>query len=103
MTVAGESPDYIKVSGNKCARGEKYGIEEAIDPKRVVTYVVRSDSDSLPFVPARTDGPLRKPLIPELLDALNSLEVKTPLKRGDILLADFAGSGVNVVATRSVN
>ena len=101
LTVAGESPDFLCVTGNKCAKGAKYGIEEATNPKRVVTYVVRSNSESLPFVPVRTDDALPKALIPELIADLNQLRVNTPLRRGDVIVANFADTGVNVVATRS--
>ncbi|MCK5844430.1 MAG: DUF1667 domain-containing protein, partial [Victivallales bacterium] len=100
LTIEGESPDSLTVSGNKCAKGAKYGVEEATNPKRVVTYVVRSDSETLPFVPVRTDNALPKKLIPALIADLNKLSVATPLTGGDVLIANFADTGVNVVATR---
>ncbi|MCK5843678.1 MAG: DUF1667 domain-containing protein [Victivallales bacterium] len=101
LTIEGDSPDSLSVSGNKCAKGAKYGVEEATNPKRVVTYVVRSNSDSLPFVPVRTDDALPKKMIPALIADLNKLRVKMPLTRGDILIANFADTNVNVLATRS--
>jgi CxxC motif-containing protein len=101
LTVVGESPDSFCVTGNKCAKGAKYGLEEATNPKRVVTYVVRSNSESLPFVPVRTDDALPKELIPDLIADLNKLRVNTPFNRGDVVLANFANTSVNVVATRT--
>ena len=43
-----ESP--IRVEGNTCPRGAKYGAEEAVCPKRVVTSVVRVKGGEIAMV-----------------------------------------------------
>jgi CxxC motif-containing protein len=67
----------------------------------VVTCVVRTDSPHWPCVSVKTSAPLSRELIPSLLDALYAMTAPLPVARGDIILRDFRGVGVDVVATRS--
>ncbi|MFA6294358.1 MAG: DUF1667 domain-containing protein [Victivallales bacterium] len=92
----------ISVSGNKCPKGSEYAMKELISPERVVTAVVASDSGELPFIPVRTDKAISRELVSSLLKAIYSMNVKVPVKRGDILIKDFRSSGVNVIFSRSV-
>jgi CxxC motif-containing protein len=101
MDVAKSADGTWSVSGNKCPRGEKYGIEEMTEPKRTVTYVVQTTSATLPFLPVKTDKPLLKDMISDLLIELSHQKVTTPVSRGDLLISNFKDSGVNVVFTRT--
>jgi CxxC motif-containing protein len=91
----------VEVEGAQCERGIDYGREEMLEPKRVVTAVVRTNSDAVPFVPIKTDKPLLRPLIPELLKTIYSRPVALPVHMGDTLIENFEDTGVNVVFTRS--
>jgi CxxC motif-containing protein len=53
-------------------------------------------------LPVKTSAPLLKEQIPALLNQLYTMEVEAPLGCGDILLEDIAGTGVDLVATRSL-
>ncbi|HPO13133.1 MAG TPA: DUF1667 domain-containing protein [Candidatus Hydrogenedentes bacterium] len=92
----------VDVTGNKCDRGVDYGREELLDPKRVVTAVVKTTSSELPYVPVRTTAPLVKPLIPELLHELYQQHVTPPIRSGNPLIENFRNTGVNVIFTRSI-
>ncbi len=92
----------ITVSGNKCPRGASYGAKELTNPERTVTAVMNSDSQEMPYIPVRTDKALPKNLINSLLTVIYTKELKVPVKRGDLIVSDFAGSGVNLVASRTV-
>ena len=85
----------------KCFLGKTYANEEYSDPKRVVTTTVQSMSASHPRIPVKTDKALQKTHIQDLLDHLHSLEIKLPVKCGDILVTNFKWTGVNVLITRS--
>ena len=41
--------------------------------------------------------------IQDCMKALQQVEVKAPVQIGDVLLADVAGTGVDVIATKNVN
>lgn len=91
----------LKVTGHKCPRGEHYAREEATDPKRVVTAVVRTTSKQWPCMPVRTQQAIPKKLIPGLLRSLYALRVDLPVTRGEPVMRDIGGTGVDVVFTRS--
>lgn len=91
------SMEELNVTGNRCPRGAAYASQELRDPRRTVTAVVRSNSARHPYLPVRTSRELPKSLIAPLLDQLYSMTVPLPVRRGEILLADFMGSAVDVV------
>jgi CxxC motif-containing protein len=92
--------DTIAVTGNRCPRGEAYGREEALSPRRIVTAVVPTGSADFPVVPVRTDLPLARALIPELLRTLYARMAPLPIRQGDVLIEEFLG--VRVIFTRSL-
>lgn len=102
LVVEWEDEGDIRVSGNRCSRGEEYGKEEVLAPKRVVTATAAIESKLLSRLPVKTDKPLPKELIPSLLARIYAMKLCAPITRGDILLEDFEGSGVDLVATRSI-
>ena len=102
LTVNWENERNITVVGNRCAKGESYATEEILAPKRVVTATVAVAVDGPRRLPVKTNAPLLKEHISELLNALYRMEVKPPLRCGDVLLKDIAGTGVDLVAARSL-
>jgi CxxC motif-containing protein len=98
VTVRGEE---VSVSGNRCPRGEVYGREEILAPKRVVTATCALRSAAHPRVPVGTDGPLPSELIDDLLKEIYRLSVSPPVAMGDVLIENFRGTGVNVKVNRS--
>ena len=101
LTVNWEDEGEITVKGNRCAKGESYAREEILAPKRVVTATAAVASSSR-RLPVKTSAPLLKEHISELLNRLYKMEVKPPLRCGDVLLKDIAATGVDLVATRSL-
>ena len=93
----------IRVSGNQCEKGDTYGREELLAPKRVVTATVRLAGSTLRRLPVKTHRPLPREHIAALLEAASRLRVSAPVARGQVLLADFLGTGVDLVATRTAS
>ncbi len=92
----------VVVSGNRCPRGEEYGREEVSDPHRTVTAVVCTGSAEWPCAPVKTAEPVPRERIPAVLAALRRLRAALPVRCGEKALADAAGSGIDVVFTRSL-
>lgn len=92
----------VTLIGNKCKRGEAYAQQEVLDPSRTVTAVVETDSKILPYIPVRTNKPLPMQLIDKLLEKIYYMRIEGPLKLGHVIVDDFAGTGVNVVLTRTL-
>lgn len=95
--------DEKKVTGNTCKRGEIYGLNEVINPVRVITSTVKIENAHLPVLPVKTNGAIPKNLNFEAIKAINEVTVKAPIKVGDIVIENILGTGVNVVAARSMS
>ena len=98
MTVT-QQPDGIHVTGFTCKRGEAYAIQEVTLPTRVITSSVKVTGSELPLCPCKTAGAVPKSRIPECLAAIRAITVEAPVKIGQVLAADLAGTGVALVAT----
>ena len=94
--------EAVRVEGNQCAKGEQYAREEILAPKRVVTATVRIRAGRTVRLPVKTSAPLPKEEIPGLLDRIYTWELEPPILLGQKLIEDIAGTGVDLVATRSV-
>jgi len=112
----GDAPDFM-VSGNFCPRGERYGREELVAPKRTVTatcplertpatkVAARTPGENLSKprrVPVRTTGPVPREKIGELVSLLLHTRVNLPVHAGDVVIENWENSGVSVIATRSL-
>jgi len=100
----------LSVSGNTCPRGEVYATEEIRAPKRTVTATVRAaaykTSHEVSYVcriPVKTASPCPREKIPALLRDIYDVKIALPVKAGDVIIADWNGEGINVIATRTIN
>ena len=91
--------DSITVTGNTCKRGEKYGIQEMTMPMRTVTTSVVCHGGDRPLVSVKTKDQVPKEKIGAVLEACRAANVHAPVRVGDVVLADAAGAGSDVVAT----
>ena len=91
------------VSGAGCARGKKYAPAEATRPERVVTTTVCVPGAAEPLS-VRTVAPVPRELMAEVVAAAKGAAagMRAPVKIGDVVLADACGTGVDVIATKSV-
>lgn len=91
------------VSGAGCARGKKYAPAEATRPERVVTTTVCVPGAAEPLS-VRTVAPVPRELMAEVVAAAKgaAASMRAPVKIGDVVLADACGTGVDVIATKSV-
>lgn len=93
--------DY-KVTGNACPRGEVYGKEELIAPKRVVTSTVRIEGGIHKRVPVKTTEAIPKERVFDCMDLLKDIQLKSPVRVGEVILENLFGTGVNLVVTRDM-
>ena len=94
--------DEVEVRGFACRRGERYGKQEHLDPRRSVTTTVWIEGTSIRRVPVRTTEEVPKDQIDDVMCALRGVQVRAPIHRGDVVLADAAGTGIDVIATRDL-
>ena len=85
----------IVVSGNACKRGETYGASEITNPVRVVTSVVKAETEVLSV---KTSKPVPKQKIAEVLKNIEKIHIKFA-KMGEILQKNVANTDADIVVT----
>lgn len=101
MEVTLEDGAVISVKGNTCKRGETYAHQECTQPLRMITAVAPVKNSFAP-VSLKTRTPIPKSKITECMRAIDALELEAPIHAGDVLISDVVGTGVDVIATKSV-
>lgn len=90
------------VEGNSCKRGAAYARDELCAPKRTVTSTVRVSGGFLPLLPVKTAAPVPKERIGQVLAQISAVRLGAPVAAGQVVIENVAGTGVNVIATRSM-
>lgn len=93
----------MEVTGNTCPRGEKYAKKELTDPRRIVTSSVRVTGGVLPCVSVKTEADIPKDQIFACMKELKEVDLVAPVRIGQVVKANVAGTEVAVIATRNVS
>ena len=101
VTVEMDGREIVSVSGNTCPRGDAYARKEVTNPTRIVTSTVKAEGGLVEMISVKTKEDIPKDKIFDCMRALKGITVKAPVHIGDVILADAAGTGVDVVATRN--
>ncbi len=102
MEVEYKDLNKIIVSGNHCKRGKIYAESEIKDPKRIVPTTVVIKDALFDRLPVKTEKPIPKNLIFEVMKLINNVTVSAPVKVGDVIIENILDTGTNVVASKSV-
>ena len=94
--------DDLNVTGNTCIRGKNYAINEVTNPKRMVTSTVKIESQLVERLPVITEFEIPKGMMFDVVKALNNVTVKAPVKIHDIIVENVCNTGVNIIATRTI-
>ena len=86
------------VTGNECGRGPAYARQECVRPERMVTALMFVPGASRPLS-VKTARPVPKDKIKDCLEAIRQTRPALPVRIGQVVLVDVAGTGVPVVAT----
>ncbi len=90
------------VEGNQCKRGQVYAEKELTAPTRLLTTTVKLEGSDHRLLPVKTQEPIPKGKIFEAMDVINKTTLKAPVMVGDLVVKDILGTGVNVVATKTI-
>lgn len=97
-----EAGQITEVTGHTCRRGEDYARKEVTNPTRIVTSTVKVEGGIAEMVSVKTKTDIPKGKIFACVDGLKGVCVKAPVHIGDVITADIAGTGVDIVATKEV-
>ena len=96
------SLDNLTVTGNQCSAGLTYAEKEMTNPTRNIATSLRVTGGDMPMLSVKTAHPIPKRAIMDVVKAVHKISVHAPVELGDVVLADAAGTGVDIVATRNV-
>jgi CxxC motif-containing protein len=102
LEVEDHGNGQVEVRGQSCKKGEVFGKQEHLDPRRVVTTTVAIHGSIYPRLPVKTRGDVPKDAVTEVCRLLHRLTVEAPVAMGQTIAADVLGTGVDVVASRDL-
>ena len=91
-----EEGKVLSVKGNACPRGKLYAEAEVVCPKRVVTSTVRAENGEM--IPVKTDRPVRKDAIFEVMKIINATTCEMPVAIGQVLVENICDDANLVVS-----
>ena len=90
----------VDVTGNTCPKGAEYATTECLHPQRTVTTTLRVINRQDTMVSVKTESPIPKEEILNIMKRLRSTTVSAPISIGGVLLDDLCGS--RIIATKAV-
>lgn len=99
ITVDRTSEGELLITGNSCPKGEEYARNEMTAPMRTVTSFIRVTGGEDQVVAVKTRGEIPKDKIRECVEEIRKTTVKAPVRVGEVLIDNVAGTGTAVIAT----
>lgn len=99
ITAARNEDGSLVITGNTCKKGEAYARNEMTAPVRTVTSMIRVRGGCGFVVPVKTAAEIPKEKIDVCMEEIKAAVVDAPVKVGDILIENVAGTSVPVIAT----
>lgn len=99
LQVQGE-PEALTVTGNSCPKGKQYAIDECLHPMRTVTALVRIANRENTMVSVKTETPVPKAHMMDVIAALRSIQLNAPVSIGQVVLEDIYGT--RIVITKNI-
>lgn len=100
LEVTLEDGQVTDVKGFSCKRGKDYAVSEVTAPVRMVTTTVRTEEGV--SVPVKTAQPIPKDKIFACMEEIKAVRLHLPVQMGDVILENAAGTGIPVIAARSL-
>ncbi len=102
LEVDAVDDDVLEVRGFACRRGERYGRQEHVDPRRPVATTVWIEGAVDRRAPVRTAEPVPRDLVRDVVASLRGVRLEAPVRRGDLVVADVCDTGIDVIVTRDL-
>ncbi|MCG1012458.1 DUF1667 domain-containing protein [Tepidanaerobacter sp. GT38] len=92
-----ENGQIISIENYGCKRGIDYARNEVLDPRRVLTTTLKLSTGRV--IPVRTKEPIPKKCLKKAMLETKNIVVEPPVKVGDVLVKNIAGTGIDLIAT----
>jgi CxxC motif-containing protein len=102
LEVKRDGSTEVEVSGNQCDKGIPFAVEEVLHPRRNLATSIPIRNAAAKMVSVRLSGRVPREMIFPILAEIARLRPEAPVRRGQVLIAGVLGTGVDVIATRTV-
>jgi CxxC motif-containing protein len=92
----------LSIDRAQCKLAWDYISGEILDPRRTVTTTVLVQDGDLPLVSVKTDRPVPKELVIDVMEELADVVVVAPIEIGEVIVPDVLGTDSAIVATRKI-
>jgi len=93
----------LDVQGHQCEKGIEFATEEVLYPKRNLATSVPVKGSATRLVSVRLSDRVPRETVFPILAEIAKLRPEAPIRRGQVLIANVLGTGVDVIATRTVD
>ena len=97
-----ESDESLKIIGNQCKRGEEFAKNEYTHPMRMFTSTMKIKDAVIPRISVISSGEIPKEKMKEAQALMAETVLEAPVKLGDVLVHDICGTGVDIIASRTL-
>lgn len=91
------------VTGNNCARGDKFAHQELTCPMRVLTTTVAVSDGEETLLPVRTAEAIPLALHAHAMDLIRGVIVEAPIRMGDVVLPNLLDTGTDLIASMDID
>jgi CxxC motif-containing protein len=93
--------EVLRVSGNRCPRGEVFAKQEVTCPVRVLTSTVllRREDGGESLLPVRSSAAFALSKHAQTMELLRHLTVHAPVKMGETIIHNLLDTGVDIIAS----
>ena len=92
-----------KIEGATCKKGKEYVNQELTNPQRNIATSVKVLNGDLDIVSVRLNKSIPKSSIFDVMKEIKTLEVKAPVKIGDIIRSNILNLDVDIIATKNID
>jgi CxxC motif-containing protein len=103
VDVEVQDSSILSMKGNRCDKVKEFVLQELKEPMRVLTTTVRIEGAKYAMLPVRTDKTVPKRLFKQAIEMLADINLQAPVHMSDVIVKDVAGSGANIIATRTMD
>lgn len=94
--------DGDNITGYTCLRGLNYVKQESVNPVRTLTSTVLVDGEKDLVCPVKTSGEIPKKEIFNVMNEINKIKVKKPIKMNQVLIENVLNLGVDIISTKEI-
>ena len=102
ITVTMEGEKAVEVTGYSCENGKNYAMQESVCPMRILTTTVKITQSTLRVLPVMSEKEIPLHVWKQAMEEVRKITVQAPVSSGQVIKEDLCGTGVRLIASRSM-